>query len=70
MIFLFLLLVRKITLLTSYRRDKYFRILPNVSFYRYNLPIVIIVVNNNGIYTGLDANSWEEMLKFGDPATW
>ncbi|KAF4799253.1 2-hydroxyacyl-CoA lyase 1 [Turdus rufiventris] len=36
---------------------------------RYNLPIVIIVVNNNGIYTGLDANSWEEMLKFGDPAT-
>lgn len=36
---------------------------------RYNLPILIIVVNNNGIYTGLDANSWEEMLKFGDPAT-
>ncbi|XP_058687513.1 2-hydroxyacyl-CoA lyase 1 isoform X1 [Poecile atricapillus] len=36
---------------------------------RYNLPILIIVVNNNGIYTGLDAKSWEEMLKFGDPAT-
>ncbi|KAF2983383.1 hypothetical protein EK904_000899 [Melospiza melodia maxima] len=36
---------------------------------RYNLPILIIVVNNNGIYTGLDANSWEQMLKFGDPAT-
>ncbi|XP_072781777.1 2-hydroxyacyl-CoA lyase 1 isoform X4 [Taeniopygia guttata] len=36
---------------------------------RYNLPILIIVVNNNGIYTGLDANSWEQMLKFGDPVT-
>ncbi|XP_074756578.1 2-hydroxyacyl-CoA lyase 1 isoform X3 [Athene noctua] len=36
---------------------------------RYNLPILIIVVNNNGIYTGLDADSWKEMLKFGDPAT-
>ncbi|NXM72962.1 HACL1 lyase, partial [Serilophus lunatus] len=36
---------------------------------RYNLPILIIVVNNNGIYTGLDANAWKEVLKFGDPAT-
>ncbi|XP_059674457.1 2-hydroxyacyl-CoA lyase 1 isoform X4 [Gavia stellata] len=36
---------------------------------RYNLPILIIVVNNNGIYTGLDADAWKEMLKFGDPAT-
>ncbi|XP_068260759.1 2-hydroxyacyl-CoA lyase 1 isoform X3 [Nyctibius grandis] len=35
---------------------------------RYNLPILIIVVNNNGIYTGLDADAWKEMLKFGDPA--
>ncbi|NWI09761.1 HACL1 lyase, partial [Crypturellus soui] len=36
---------------------------------RYNLPILIIVVNNNGIYTGLDRDAWKEMLKFGDPAT-
>ncbi|XP_051664261.1 2-hydroxyacyl-CoA lyase 1 isoform X4 [Manacus candei] len=36
---------------------------------RYNLPILIIIVNNNGIYTGLDANSWKEMLKLGNPAT-
>ncbi|NWT36996.1 HACL1 lyase, partial [Chroicocephalus maculipennis] len=36
---------------------------------RYNLPILIIVVNNNGIYTGLDADAWTEMLKFGDPTT-
>ncbi|XP_074006297.1 2-hydroxyacyl-CoA lyase 1 [Numenius arquata] len=36
---------------------------------RHNLPILIIVVNNNGIYTGLDADAWKETLKFGDPAT-
>ncbi|KAM9230884.1 2-hydroxyacyl-CoA lyase 1 isoform 1-T1 [Leptosomus discolor] len=36
---------------------------------RYNLPIVIIVVNNNGIYTGLDADAWKEVSKSGDPAT-
>ncbi|XP_054240910.1 2-hydroxyacyl-CoA lyase 1 isoform X3 [Indicator indicator] len=36
---------------------------------RYNLPILIIVVNNNGIYTGLDADSWKEIVKLGDPAT-
>ncbi|XP_072184463.1 2-hydroxyacyl-CoA lyase 1 isoform X1 [Excalfactoria chinensis] len=36
---------------------------------RYNLPILIIVVNNNGIYTGLDASSWKEMLQYGDPVT-
>eukprot|EP00071_Canis_lupus_P030754 XP_022264311.1 2-hydroxyacyl-CoA lyase 1 isoform X1 [Canis lupus familiaris] len=33
---------------------------------RYNLPIVLLVVNNNGIYQGFDADSWKEMLKFGD----
>ncbi|XP_068791370.1 2-hydroxyacyl-CoA lyase 1 isoform X2 [Struthio camelus] len=36
---------------------------------RYNLPVLIIVVNNNGIYTGLDTDAWKEMLKFGEPAT-
>ncbi|XP_004603868.1 2-hydroxyacyl-CoA lyase 1 [Sorex araneus] len=34
---------------------------------RYNLPIVLLVVNNNGIYQGFDVNTWKEMLKFGDP---
>ncbi|KAL9966447.1 hypothetical protein ACROYT_G024524 [Oculina patagonica] len=34
---------------------------------RYNLPIVFMIVNNNGIYNGVDAESWGE---FGvDPAT-
>ncbi|XP_066571769.1 2-hydroxyacyl-CoA lyase 1 isoform X1 [Amia ocellicauda] len=33
---------------------------------RYNLPIIIIVVNNNGIYSGLDKDTWKEMEKIGD----
>ncbi|XP_068999079.1 2-hydroxyacyl-CoA lyase 1 [Embiotoca jacksoni] len=33
---------------------------------RYNLPVVIIVVNNNGIYSGLDPETWKEMTKMGD----
>ncbi|XP_054847209.1 2-hydroxyacyl-CoA lyase 1 [Eublepharis macularius] len=36
---------------------------------RYNLPIVIIIVNNNGIYGGLDADTWKEILEHGEPAT-
>uniref|UniRef100_A0A8B9WR33 2-hydroxyacyl-CoA lyase n=1 Tax=Bos mutus grunniens TaxID=30521 RepID=A0A8B9WR33_BOSMU len=36
---------------------------------RYNLPIVLLVVNNNGIYQGFDKDSWKEMLKFGDATT-
>ncbi|KAG8442951.1 hypothetical protein GDO86_011679 [Hymenochirus boettgeri] len=36
---------------------------------RYKLPIILIVVNNNGIYSGLDENTWNEMLKAGDPAS-
>ncbi|XP_003222229.1 2-hydroxyacyl-CoA lyase 1 [Anolis carolinensis] len=35
---------------------------------RYNLPIVVIIVNNNGIYSGLDAETWKEMLKLGEPS--
>ncbi|XP_053077459.1 2-hydroxyacyl-CoA lyase 1 isoform X4 [Acinonyx jubatus] len=34
--------------------------------HRYNLPIILLVVNNNGIYQGFDVDSWKEMLKFGD----
>lgn len=35
-------------------------------FTRYNLPVIIIVVNNNGIYSGVDADTWKEMAKMGD----
>ncbi|XP_016795526.3 2-hydroxyacyl-CoA lyase 1 isoform X1 [Pan troglodytes] len=33
---------------------------------RYNLPIILLVVNNNGIYQGFDTDTWKEMLKFQD----
>ncbi|XP_066100481.1 2-hydroxyacyl-CoA lyase 1 isoform X1 [Saccopteryx bilineata] len=33
---------------------------------RYSLPIVLLVVNNNGIYQGVPTDTWKEMLKFGD----
>ncbi|XP_049726941.1 2-hydroxyacyl-CoA lyase 1 isoform X3 [Elephas maximus indicus] len=36
---------------------------------RYNLPIILLVVNNNGIYQGVDAGTWKEMLNFGETAT-
>lgn len=36
---------------------------------RFNLPIVIIVVNNNGIYSGVDPETWKEMAKLGDMTT-
>lgn len=64
-LFIFLLQFKQLT-----ERQKYFRILPNTYFCRYNLPILIIIVNNNGIYAGLDADAWKEVLKSGDPATW
>lgn len=37
-----------------------------IYFNRYNLPVVIIVVNNNGIYSGVDPETWREMAKMGD----
>ncbi|XP_068944524.1 2-hydroxyacyl-CoA lyase 1 isoform X4 [Petaurus breviceps papuanus] len=33
---------------------------------RHNLPILLIVVNNNGIYQGFDAETWKEMTKLGE----
>lgn len=36
---------------------------------RYKLPVVIIVVNNNGIYSGVDPETWKEMAKMGDLAS-
>ncbi|XP_006883390.1 PREDICTED: 2-hydroxyacyl-CoA lyase 1 [Elephantulus edwardii] len=35
---------------------------------RHNLPIVLLVVNNNGIYQGVDTDTWKEMLGFGEVA--
>uniref|UniRef100_A0A8C2CLC4 2-hydroxyacyl-CoA lyase 1 n=1 Tax=Cyprinus carpio TaxID=7962 RepID=A0A8C2CLC4_CYPCA len=36
---------------------------------RYKLPIIIIVINNNGIYSGVDPETWKEMEKMGDMTT-
>lgn len=35
--------------------------------YRYNLPIVFIIFNNNGIYGGLDNESFAGLRESGDP---
>lgn len=35
---------------------------------RYNLPIIILVVNNNGIYQGVDADTWGKMSNFQEAA--
>lgn len=35
---------------------------------RYNLPIIIVVVNNNGIYSGVDPETWD-MLRDGQDTT-
>uniref|UniRef100_A0A8C9TK68 2-hydroxyacyl-CoA lyase 1 n=1 Tax=Scleropages formosus TaxID=113540 RepID=A0A8C9TK68_SCLFO len=36
---------------------------------RYKLPVIIIVVNNNGIYSGVDPHTWDELGKMGDLTT-
>ncbi|ERE90063.1 2-hydroxyacyl-CoA lyase 1 [Cricetulus griseus] len=36
---------------------------------RYNLPIILLVINNNGIYQGFDADTWEKMLNFQEAVT-
>ncbi|GAA6072092.1 2-hydroxyacyl-CoA lyase 1 isoform X1 [Tachysurus ichikawai] len=33
---------------------------------RYKLPVIIIVINNNGIYSGVNKETWREMEKMGD----
>ena len=35
---------------------------------RYNLPIIIVVVNNSGIYSGVDPATWD-MLRDGQDNT-
>ncbi|XP_041982127.1 2-hydroxyacyl-CoA lyase 1 isoform X2 [Aricia agestis] len=39
------------------------------TMFRYNLPVIIIIVNNNGIYNGLDAETMASLREAGDPAT-
>ena len=34
---------------------------------RYQLPIIFIVMNNNGIYAGLDDDTFKEISDGGDP---
>lgn len=36
------------------------------TMYRYRLPIVIIVVNNGGIYSGFDAETFNDIRSAGD----
>lgn len=36
------------------------------TMYRYKLPIVIVVVNNGGIYSGLDADTYADIRASGD----
>lgn len=45
---------------------QYGLILYSYLFHRYNLPVIIIVVNNNGIYSGVDPETWKEMSQMGD----
>ncbi len=35
--------------------------------FRYNLPIIFIIFNNNGIYGGLDQETFDSVTSEGDP---
>ncbi|GBP26985.1 2-hydroxyacyl-CoA lyase 1 [Eumeta japonica] len=37
------------------------------TMFRYKLPVVVIIVNNNGIYSGLDKETFKELQDGGDP---
>lgn len=37
------------------------------TMFRYQLPIIIIIINNNGIYGGLDNNTFKQVQAAGDP---
>lgn len=37
------------------------------TMYRYKLPVVIIIVNNGGIYQGLDTDTFKDMRNEEDP---
>ena len=36
---------------------------------RYKLPIIFIIVNNNGIYNGMNEEDWKEIMESGDDPT-
>ncbi|KAL7639314.1 UNVERIFIED_CONTAM: hypothetical protein RMT77_009803 [Armadillidium vulgare] len=38
------------------------------TMYRYQLPIIIIIINNNGIFNGMPTTLYEELAKEGDTA--
>ncbi|KPJ20931.1 2-hydroxyacyl-CoA lyase 1 [Papilio machaon] len=38
------------------------------TMFRYKLPVIIIIVNNNGIYSGFDKNTMKEFQSYGDVA--
>ena len=35
--------------------------------FRFNLPIIFIIINNNGIYAGLDEKTFKEIQKDNHP---
>lgn len=37
---------------------------------RYKLPVIIVIVNNNGIYSGFDKEVLEDIQSGGDIAQW
>ena len=37
------------------------------TMFRYKLPIIIIIINNNGIYGGFDENVFSSIQNSGDP---
>ncbi|XP_046815017.1 2-hydroxyacyl-CoA lyase 1 isoform X3 [Vespa crabro] len=37
------------------------------TMFRYQLPIIVIIINNNGIYNGLDNKTFKEIQMTGDP---
>ncbi|KAK2584282.1 hypothetical protein KPH14_006684 [Odynerus spinipes] len=37
------------------------------TMFRYQLPVIIIIINNNGIYSGLDSNTFKQIQTAGDP---
>lgn len=39
------------------------------TMFRYRLPVIIIIVNNNGIYGGLDKDTMQELQNSGDIAS-
>ncbi|XP_053597969.1 2-hydroxyacyl-CoA lyase 1 isoform X2 [Microplitis demolitor] len=38
------------------------------TMFRYKLPVIIIIINNNGIYGGVEKEAFEKIQSLGDPA--